>query len=274
MTARIDRIVVALDAVSENRAAIDTAVRLAVRWRARLHGVFVEDDDLLRLAHLPFARQVSLGAGVERLTLQQAERQLRAFAEHARRDVAAAATRQNVDWSFAVVRGAAAAGIAAASATDFIVAGTATRPIGGHFRSESRWWAAVEPALASFLLASRAWDRHAAVVTLVRNREPVAERLLDGAAQLAEAVGGQLTIICPSELAEDEGFVGWLGERLEHYTVPVEIELAPADPTDLLQRIGELDCRLIAIAADDPQAAREKLRDLSTRIGCDVLVVR
>ena len=65
MTARIERVVVALDAVSENRATIDTAARLAARWRARLHGVFVEDDDLLRLANLPFARQVSLGVGVE-----------------------------------------------------------------------------------------------------------------------------------------------------------------------------------------------------------------
>ena len=83
MTAAVERVVVALDAASENRAAIGAAARLAARWKARLHGVFVEDDDLIRLAHLPFARQVTLGIGVEPLTLQHAERQIRVFAERA-----------------------------------------------------------------------------------------------------------------------------------------------------------------------------------------------
>src|SRR4029077_3506266 len=54
MTSAVERVVVALDAASENRAAIGAAARLAARWKARLHGVFVEDDDLIRLAHLPF----------------------------------------------------------------------------------------------------------------------------------------------------------------------------------------------------------------------------
>src|SRR5258708_23244118 len=128
MTARIERVVVALDAVSENRAAIDAAVRLASRWHARLHGVFVEDDDLLRLANLPFARQVSLGAGVETLTLQQAERQLHACAGQARRDIAAAARRRNVECTFDGVRGAVAARSAPAAPTESGVARTTTPP--------------------------------------------------------------------------------------------------------------------------------------------------
>ena len=71
MIGTIRRVVVALDAVSENRAAIDAAARLAARWKCRLHGVFVEDDELLRLAVLPFARQVTLGFGAETLTIEQ-----------------------------------------------------------------------------------------------------------------------------------------------------------------------------------------------------------
>src|SRR5207244_5618991 len=85
----IERIVVSLDAVSENQVAVEAAARLALRWNAALHGVFVEDGDLLRLAGLPFARQVSLGAGAAPLTAAPAARQLRAFAESARREVAA-----------------------------------------------------------------------------------------------------------------------------------------------------------------------------------------
>ena len=44
----IERVVVTLDAASENRAAIETAARLAARAKAPLHGIFVEDEDLLR----------------------------------------------------------------------------------------------------------------------------------------------------------------------------------------------------------------------------------
>jgi nucleotide-binding universal stress UspA family protein len=274
MTARIERVVVVLDAVSESRTAIDTATRLAARWRARLHGVFVEDDELLRLANLPFARQVSLGAGVETLTRQQAERQLRAFAEQARRDIAAAAQRLNVEWSFDVVHGGASAGVAVASTTDFLVAGTATRPIGGHFRVESRWWSAVAPAVSSFLLSSRMWDRHGAVVALVQNRKPATDRLLDAAAQLAETGGRQLTVICPSELAEDEAFVAWLSKRLAGYSVPVEIDLAPSEPAEVIRRIIDLDCRLLAIASTDVHAKPEHLRNLIAHAACDVVVIR
>ncbi|HML11342.1 MAG TPA: universal stress protein, partial [Stellaceae bacterium] len=132
MTTEIERVVVALDATSENRAAIETAARLAARWKAHLHGVFVEDDDLMRLARLPFARQVTFGLGVETLNLQQARRQMNAFAERTRSELSAAARRHHVEWTFEVVRDAAASGIGAAATTDFLVFGTATRPVGEH----------------------------------------------------------------------------------------------------------------------------------------------
>ena len=43
------------NAVVETGAAINTAVRLAAGTKARLHAVFVEDEQLLRLAGLPVA---------------------------------------------------------------------------------------------------------------------------------------------------------------------------------------------------------------------------
>ena len=100
MTQEIKRIVVPLDAVSETVTAIDTAARLAARWRLPLHGIFIEDEELIDLAGLPFARQVTLGTGLEPLTRDEVENHLRAFAERARREVAAAADQHNVKWSF------------------------------------------------------------------------------------------------------------------------------------------------------------------------------
>ncbi len=43
MKERIGRVVVPFDSASEMEVAIDTAARLAARWRVPLFGVFIED---------------------------------------------------------------------------------------------------------------------------------------------------------------------------------------------------------------------------------------
>jgi hypothetical protein len=269
----VERIVVALDAASENRTAIATATRLAASWKVPLHGVFVEDDDLLRLAALPFARQVTLGLGVEAFDLQQARRQMHAFAEHARRELASAATRRGVEWSFEIVHEPAASGMAAITTTDLTVYGTTTRPIGGHFRVECRWWSAAEPAPSSLLLAHRGWSE-GAVALLLQNREPESERLITVAAGLAQAHGGRLVVICPPELADRPGFKPWLDERLSGRAVTAELDLAPDEPAALHRRLAELECRILALGAGTPDAQPQRLREIVAQLGCDVLVVR
>jgi K+-sensing histidine kinase KdpD len=127
MTQGIKRVVVALDAASETGTAIDTAARLAARWRAPLHGVLIEDEELIGLAGLPFARQVTLGTGIEPLTKDHIEDHFRAFAERVQRELAAAADRHDLRWSFEVGRGPLAAD-ALGGENDFVVAGAVTRP--------------------------------------------------------------------------------------------------------------------------------------------------
>jgi len=273
MTGEIERVVVALDAASENRTAIATAARLAARWKAHLHGVFVEDDDLIRLANLPFARQVTLGFGVETLSLQQVQRQMRAFAERARHELAAAARRHAVEWSFEVVGDAATSRIGAAETTDFLVCGITTRPIGGHFRVECRWWSVVEPDASSFLMAQH--DRHGGgVAVLLHDRDAAAERLVTVAAQMAEAHGGRLAVICTPDLANSPEFQTWVDDCLAGQEVKIEFDLTSEEPAALIGRILELDCRIVALGAGTPQARPQRLREMVAKIACDVLVVR
>ena len=274
MKGHIERIVVPLDAASENRAAIDAAARLAHRWGAQLHGVFVEDSDLLHLARMPFARQVSIGAGVERLTAEQVERQLRAFAARARIEVEAAARRHGVPWSFEVSAAAAADAALTRSERDFLVAGTATRPIGRHFRVETRWWQVIERSAVSYLLVHREWATTGTVVTLLADRAPGSERVLDAAAQCAEAVAGILTVACPAALAASSGFEEWLGERLAAYSVTLQIELAPDEGAALLERFGQLDCQLLVLGADSVAARPEWLRQAAARAAHGLLIIR
>src|SRR3954469_15883401 len=125
MTEDIKRVVVPLDAASETGIAIDTAARLAARWQVPLHGVFIEDEELISLAGLPFARQVTLGAGLEPLTRDHVEDHFRAFAVRIQRELAAAADRYGAKWSFEIVRGPLASERLGGE-NDFVLAGAAT----------------------------------------------------------------------------------------------------------------------------------------------------
>ena len=272
MSAAVGRIVVALDAASENRAAIGAAARLAARWQAPLHGVFFEDDDLLRLASLPFARQVTIGFGVEPFDVQQARHQLRVFAERARQALAAAARRHGVPWSVEIARGDAASGLSAAEG-DFFVACTATRPIGGQFRVECRWWSATESGPATRLLAYREGDPHGVVAALLRSQDAAAERLLTAALRLAEANDARLAVICPAALAATPGFKTWLDQRHAGHKVEIDLELLPEGATPH-RRVIELRCRFVALEAGSEDASPERLRALVAALACDLLVVR
>jgi nucleotide-binding universal stress UspA family protein len=256
---------VPLDAASESLVAIETAARLAANAKAPLIGIFVEDEDLLHLASLPFARQFTLGAHAEKLTTEHLELHLRIAAERVRRDLFAAAQRHGVTASFEIVRGASASALSGASERDLVVAGALTRPFAGHFRVECRWWSAIEIMPGPFLLARHAWRARGSVAMLLRDRGPAAIRLLEAAAQIAEAADALLTVIT----AGPERFENWVTDRLADHPVRLQIETGPAEPSALRQRLGELDCRLLAI-----EAGGDQLRDLVERYACDILIVR
>lgn len=274
MSGPIERVVVWLDAASENTIAINTAARLAARAKAPLHGVFVEDEDLLRLARLPFARQITLGAGVEAFTTEQVELHLRVAAEMARRDVVAAAKRHAAKCSFEIVRGDSESALSGATERDLVVAGALTRPIAGYFRVQSRWLGPVEAAPGPFLLAQHAWSTSGSLVILLRDRNAGSVRLIEAAAQIAEAEGLGLTVICPQAVAVAGGFEKWISDRLAIFAVRLQIEVAPAEPAALYRRIAELDCRLLAIEAGMTEGDAVRLREFAEHFACDVLIVR
>lgn len=274
MIGSIDRVVVTLDATSENRTAIDTAARLAARAKAPLHGVFVEEEDLLHLASFPFARQVTLGAGAEPFTTENIELYLRAEAERARQELFAAAKQHRLKCTFETVRGASETAVLGALEHDLVVAGGLTRPVAGHFRVECRWWSSIEVTAGPFLLARNVWRTPGSVVILLRDRGAGSVRLLDAAAEIADARGGVLTVICPPGVAGSEDFEKWITDRLTGHSVRLQIEVAPADPAALNRRIVELDCQLLAIEAGLAEGRPDRLREFAGRFACDILVVR
>ncbi|MFZ2467872.1 MAG: hypothetical protein WAW54_05710, partial [Parvibaculum sedimenti] len=107
------RIVVGLDTNTAAREALSLAARLAASVDARLKGVFVEDENLLSLCGLPFAREISFSGEVRQIDHERMLRAIRAQAETARRVLQRIASETHVDWSFDIARGRPLASLAA-----------------------------------------------------------------------------------------------------------------------------------------------------------------
>ncbi len=124
-TLTIKRILVALDASSDSLAAVEAAVNLAARFNAELTGIYVEDENLLRLADLPFVQEVGhFSATCRRINHVDLERQIRGQSRRARRVFTSATQRTHLIGSFRTVRGRVLPEVLAASAeADLLVLG-------------------------------------------------------------------------------------------------------------------------------------------------------
>ncbi|MCE9649933.1 MAG: hypothetical protein K8R18_09955 [Parvibaculum sp.] len=147
------RIVVGLDTSFMAREALALAARVAASVDAGLRGVFVEDENLLALSALPFAREVSFSGEVRALDEGAMLRAMQAQAETARRILERVAADAHVQWSFDIARGRPLASLAAAATADdtlIIRAHAASRhEVGRAVRAATR------DARADVLLAAR-----------------------------------------------------------------------------------------------------------------------
>ena len=73
-------------------------------------------------------------------------------------------------------------------------------------------------------------------------------------------------------LAGEQEFKQCIAKQIEPYSVPCQIELAPVEPAELDRRIAELHYGVLAISAGG-EIRSERLRELFTRLACDIRVV-
>ncbi len=112
----IKRILVALDASTNSREALTVAAGLARTLHSEIVGLFIEDINLVRLAELPFAREVifaeSTLRSIEREGLQ---RRLRTRAAVLRRELTELANEYKIASTFRVLQGSVSREILLAS---------------------------------------------------------------------------------------------------------------------------------------------------------------
>jgi hypothetical protein len=102
----VRRVLLAFDNAAPATQPLATARALIEILGGELAGLFVEDVNLLRVAALPFTREVGAISGVARpIELPDIERVLRVQAETAKRVLAELAGELSVPWSFRIERG-------------------------------------------------------------------------------------------------------------------------------------------------------------------------
>jgi hypothetical protein len=253
------RVLVALAAAAPNRAALETGIRLAAAVGARLEGLFVEDTNLVRLAALPFASELSaLTAAHRTLPPADIERAFRVEAAHLERLLAQSATRARIEWSFQVTRGHLLVEVVARSADLTVL--DAARRVTGPIRNHEAPPRARGPAHS---------------VTALFDASPAAWRGLVAATRLAQALERELLILLPQGDAATAAAAGkqardWLAsERLAGLVLAV-----PAIAEALVTTVRTRRSTLLVLPTAALPVLGIDLGTLAAGMPCPLVVVR
>jgi len=286
----IRRILIALDASTHSLAALETAINLATTLEAQLEGLFVEDVNVLRLAELPFVRQVrTLSAVTQPVSRLQLEAELQAQAARARRALMGAARRARVPATFRVVRGQVPLEVlAAAMEADLLVLGRISRPLTRRRRLGSTARTVFARAPRSVFLV-QSTPVHSIMVTY--DGSLLAQRALTIAANLsrAQAVGAGLVpapgrvqdppLLTVLLLAEEPALVEQLREQaalwLETWSVTADYHW-PGRPTvaNLAKTAQEAGCSLLVLGGERLSLSEAAVQSLLDTVGCSLMLIR
>lgn len=270
----IRRILLALDNGNENAGLLEASLGLAARLDAELAALFVEDEELLRLAALPFAHELSLSSGSRRpLRDRDLERTLRRRAERSEAELAAAATRVQARWSFRVTRGPVASRLSEAALECDLV----TFSLGGdplqlfhrrmlvrHTLTASARPVLLLPASAElrppFVVVFDGGDaayRALRLAARLSGREPGAVRVL-----LSAAPGGRLRLRAVAEAL------------LTEMGMPGEFRILPAlTAADLARAVRREQAGTLLLPATGELLGAERTGRLPGDFGCATLLV-
>ena len=290
----IRRILIALDASTHSLAALETAVNLAAALDAQLAGLFVEDINVLRLAELPFVRQVrTLSAVAQPVSRRQIEAELQAQAARARRTLLAAARQARIPATFRVTRGQVPLEVlAAAVEADLLLLGPISRPLTRRLRVGSTARIVIARAPHSVLLVQ---PRPVQSIMVTYDGSPLGQRALATAASLhgvkpagAGLVPAQgrsqgrvqdpplLTVLL---VAEEPALAQQLQEEaaawLQRWGVTAEYHwLGLPTVANLVRTVQEASCNLLVLGGERVALAEEAVQSLLDSVGCSLMLIR
>jgi nucleotide-binding universal stress UspA family protein len=274
----IKRILAALDASTSSLNALQTAVELAARFDAELLGLFVEDINLLRLAQLPFAREISFySTRLRRIETKEMEIELRTQAARIRHVLAKTANRLGVPWDFRTARGDVGTEVLSAGAeADLVIMGKIGRSLPGFRRSGSTVRTLLLQRIGmTMILESRVQIVHTPVVAVYDNAES-ARKVLNTAVHLSQLHEAPLVVfIVAKDTEEAEVRKRHALEELRDLKIPVRFrQVIKPVLIDLAALIRQETKGPVIISCLEDWFEGDKLCGLIDEIANPVLLIR
>ena len=274
----IRRIVVALDASPHSYAALEAAVRMAAHFGAELLGLYVEDINLLRLAELPFVREVgSFSTASRRVETQDLERQLRLRTMAIQRRFVSLATQQRIQQTFRVTRGKVVPEIRQAAAeADVLIVGRAGWSQISRRRLGSTARAAYSDDTPGLTLILQDGTRLGIPILVIYDGSPLGQKALDIAAALMQTRAGPIHVLL---LANGQmrvpGLQADVTERLKEYGIEGRYRaLTESNVAKLARAIQNEASATLIIPAKITLLQEDALLSLLEEVDIPILLVR
>jgi nucleotide-binding universal stress UspA family protein len=251
-------VVVLVDTSRASRAALEEAAELAAHRGTELLGLFVEEEDLLRSAGLPFAGEIGpTSAALRPVDSRSMERRLRARAGELRRLLETLVRRHAIAGSLQVARGRVVAqALANAGPGDLVVVGkSGWSPLRtGRLGSTARDLLG-QASLTVMVMEHPAAGAHPTVALF--DHPEWGPRALDMAAQIARRDGRALAVLLPpgepEAMAElRRGAEAWLtarGLQAEFHT------LSAHSPRAVAAAVAAAEGRALVVSRQSPVLA-------------------
>jgi len=270
------RVVVAVDGTPTSLAALEATCELASAWGAEVVGLFVEDTNLLRMASLPFAREVGSHSGAHRaVNPAQFERQFRSQAERARNTLWYIAERLRLSASFHVARGSVKGELLKALGdADMLSMGKGGRSVTARLGLGTNAKAVAAGAGGIVLFLS-----HVASVSgppaVIYDGSELGNKALGAAGELARALGSALIVLCPAETGPG---IKELEERakdaLDKQDSVLEFrQVLTQNVPDIARYVRFSGANVAVIPAKSPVLPREAIETLLSRFSGPVMLV-
>lgn len=244
---RPQRILIALDASPGSFVALQHTARLAQRLKAQLTALFVEDENLLRLAHLPFAREVRFSSGERQsLNTERIERDLKQQQLWLEQEIERLQKALGIRCAFQTRRGVLVNEIVSAAAQQDLLALGMASLVNSQKRLGSTARRLLTESTSSLMLVGAHRTAQDSIL-VVLDGSASSQRALNKALMLADATTALHLLLCAEQPNAFESIKAWAGALVDPAKTHWHPLLQPSTE-DLLRTVIRLHPSTLVVA--------------------------
>lgn len=265
----IQRVAIALDACHQSSQALQAAAEMAASLQAELEGIFIEDINLIRLAELPFTREIRpFSMTEETVDVKRMEQELRSLARQQQQKLELVAREKGIRCSFRIRRGQIKAELMNAVTEVNVL--TLCRPVhmSGMFGRET-----IRDTTST---AAYPMQQARSSVSVIFGSAQNEKNALLAAARLAGRLDTDISVLLTADSDIETGDLQRQAETiLETQTQPVNyIRLAGKQISDLVIATVSSNNQVLLVNSNNTLVTGGQLWPYLEQVFCPVLIVR